>query len=178
MRRSFCRAPGAGARSGRTSCGRSEKTEKQDAARAASRYVAGSLKLRFPQPMQIAVCKYRDRLIVHNLEVEFRRFTRLKAFALTAAFGFDIYPLDVMVLAHRMGRAADFHIDVLAVDCDDGKVFFRGRLNRVGFHFLHFFAAADHGHLAVINQPDEIPTVFTDEKFLHSKHCKYLLHSI
>ncbi len=175
MRRSFCRAPGAG-RDPVAHRAAVRKNIKTGCGARRIRYVAGSLKLRFPQPMQIAVCKYRDRLIVHNLEVEFGVSPGLKP-ALTAAFGFDIHPLDVMVLAHRMGRAADFHIDVLAVDCDDGKVFFRDAstvLGSTSFIFRRSRSWAPGRHKSTRRNFHSVHR----RKIFALKHCKYLLHSI
>ena len=115
--------------------------------------------------MEIAVCVYGHGPVVAQTEGHVGRFAGLEILSLTAVFGLQIDPLDVVLVGHRVIDAA--YVDVhRAVRKDyDGQMLFGAGFNGVGRQFLHGLSAADNGNAGIIDLFDDITAGAADIEF-------------
>ena len=89
--------------------------------------------------MEIAIGVYGDGLVIAQTEGYVGLFTGLEVLALTAVFGLDIDPFDVVFIGHRMIDAADIDIDHAALNGYGGPVLLVAGFNSIGICSSIFF---------------------------------------
>ena len=131
-------------------CGRAETLPHTN---AYIRYYRLPLQVGFPQAMLVAVFVNRKRCLATEFYGRFRRLARLEAPGNDALFGYDVYPLDVMVLFHRMSNTAYLGIQDIILNGNLWHVLFGSRIGRVRLDNAHgllaateLTAAVDHLH--------------------------------
>ena len=80
----------------------------------------GRLYFRLPQTVEIAVGIYGHSLVITQAEGHVGLFAGLEILALTAFFGLDIDPLDVVLISHRMIDAANVDMDCAVLNGNVG----------------------------------------------------------
>lgn len=88
-----------------------------------------------------------------------------EAFALTAVFGLEVDPVDMMGVFHRMGGGSGVDSDAGAAFDDDGQMFFGRAAGGLDVELLHGLAAAVQRYAGVVDHTDEVLAFRTDVEF-------------
>ena len=121
-------------------------------------------KIGFPEAMQIAVCIYGNRRLLHKGKGDNWFFSGHQGLSLPASVSLQIHPLDAVFLCHRVGRGPHAHFDEVPFSLHSGKVLFRKRPCLPGSHIPHRLAAAHQGNASVPDQSNNIAAIPADIK--------------
>ena len=108
--------------------------------------------------MEIAVGVYGDGLVIAQAEGHIGFFAGLEILALTAVFGLDINPFDVVLIGHRMIYAANVDVDCSVFNGHGGQVLLVAGFDGIGNQLFHRLAAAYDGNAGIIDLFDDIMT--------------------
>ena len=103
-----------------------------------------------PKAVKVAVCVNREGLLTCELELYLGGISRLKTLALSSAVGHKVYPLDQVLLRHRMKDRADDYLHGITLDRYLGDMLLQACFNRAGYELGHFLAAADYGNTRIV----------------------------
>ena len=125
--------------------------------------------------MQIAVSVNGYGLVVAGAESRLGILSRFEDSALTAVFGFQIDPFDIVFFEHRMADFSDIDMNRAVLHRYHRQMLFAGGFCGVGHKRLHFFSAAHHGNIGFMKYADQVATATADIKFLfHLDHLNDL----
>ena len=128
-------------------------------------FISALLQLGDPETVQIAVGKHGDGLFLGKREVHLGRITGGETFALAAAVGLKIDPLNEVLVDHGMGHGADIDLYLAILDTYDGNMLFMARLDRAGLKAGHLLTAAHHGNARIMHHADDVSAMLADVKF-------------
>lgn len=118
----------------------------------------------FPKSMEVAVSINCNRFIFAGAKGGFWCIARFKGSTLTAILSFNINPLNVMLLSHRMRCFADPYINRTAFQIHKRQVLFSRRFGGVGNQRLHLLSAAHHRDARIVNKTDQITAMAANIK--------------
>jgi len=131
------------------------------------------LQLGYPKAVEIAVSVNGKSLVIFQSEYRLGLLTGLESLALTAVFGENIHPLDVVLGKHGMRSRADVYSDNIAINGDNGNVFLLACVNAVGDELFHGLAAADDRDTGVVYHANNVTAMLTDiELVFHNMTSK------
>ena len=126
--------------------------------------------------MQVAVSVNGNGGLVSESEGYFGRAGNVKALALSATVGLQIYPRDVVLLAHRMRYGANVNTYGVALNGNYGNVLLVAGLNNACLELCHFLSAAHHGNSTVVDHTNNIAAMFANVKLVFTHNNVLLLY--
>ena len=129
------------------------------------------LHFRHPQAVEIAVGVNSNSLVITETEGNVGRIAGLQGLALTAIFGLNVDPLDVVFGDHGMIHAAHVDMDGTVFNSDNRQMLLAAGLRRVGDQGIHLLTTSDDGNTGIIDHADQVAAVAANiEFFLHDRN--------
>ncbi len=117
--------------------------------------------------MEVAIGVDRfDFIALAESEANLRLLAGMQFLALSALFGVEGYPLDVVLRQHGVLHGADLDMDDAVFHCPDRDMLLHGRVGGAGNDLAHRLAAADDGNADVLDFGNDITAMLAKVKLL------------
>ena len=137
-----------------------------------------SVQFGLPQAVEIAVGIDGQRLVAGQGEHDAGILARGEELALTAVFGDQLHPFNIMRILHRMIHTADVYGDGAAVNGHGRDVLFAAGFHRVGDELIHLHAAAGRDDAGVADGFDDEAAFGAAYRTDKPKLLKYLIQKL
>ena len=121
--------------------------------------------------MKVAILVYSDGIVTTSTEYSLGLTFMREVYTHAPVCCLHIDESDVVILCHRMSYTAYLYFDVAIIYTGHhGKVLLYTGIYGIHGELLHFFTTTYYRNLRVNNFLDNVPTMFTFEKFYCHNH--------